>query len=141
MREEFAEVLQEGADDGLTNGEQIIRTLIQMAIEGNMKAIEYVLDRLGGKPQQSVEVSTKSSYDFSFMSDADRIRALESVKRIRRMMEESPLELVSTTAEPGGGETLSLSDAVVKRVGNTPPGENVRANNFQNADTRPRLTR
>jgi hypothetical protein len=58
MREEFAKVLQEGADDGLTKGEHIIRTLIQMAIKGDMKAIEYVLDRMGGKPQQSVEVST-----------------------------------------------------------------------------------
>ena len=45
------------AIDGLTNGEHIIRTLIQRAKEGDMRAIEYVLERMGGKPQQSVEVN------------------------------------------------------------------------------------
>jgi hypothetical protein len=38
MREEFAKVLQEGADDGLTNGEHIIRTLVQRAKEDDMTA-------------------------------------------------------------------------------------------------------
>jgi hypothetical protein len=43
MREEFAEVLQEVADDGLTKCEHIIRTLIQMAMEGNVKPLSTSL--------------------------------------------------------------------------------------------------
>jgi hypothetical protein len=71
------------------------------------------------------------------MSDADRIRALESVKRIKRMMQESPLELVSTTAEPGAVETVKAPDALAKSVGNMPPEKKCRSDKpFQNADAR-----
>ena len=87
MRESFAKFLQEGAEDGLTNGEHIIRTLIQKAKDGDMKAIEYVLDRMGGKPLQSVEVGAESS--FNFLSEADRIQAMESVDRILQMQAEA----------------------------------------------------
>jgi len=83
MRQSFARFLQERAEDGLTDGEHIIRTLIQKAKDGDMKAIEYVLDRMGGKPLQSVEVGTE--FSFNFLSEADRIRAIESVKRIKQM--------------------------------------------------------
>lgn len=86
MRQSFARFLQEGTKDGLTNGEQIIRTLIQKAKDGDMKAIEYVLDRMGGKPLQSVEVGTQ--FSSNLISEADRIRAIESVKRIKQMQAE-----------------------------------------------------
>ena len=86
MRQSFARFLQDGAEDGLTSGEHIIRTLIQKAKDGDMKAIEYVLDRMGGKPLQSVEVGTE--FSFNFLSEADRIRARESVKRIKQMQAE-----------------------------------------------------
>jgi len=33
-----------------------------MAKEGDMRAIEYVLDRVGGKPLQAVEVETEFSF-------------------------------------------------------------------------------
>jgi hypothetical protein len=57
MRETFARALQEESEEGLTNGEHIIRTLIQKAKDGDIKAIEYVFDRMGGKALQSVELS------------------------------------------------------------------------------------
>jgi hypothetical protein len=57
MRETFARALQEQSEEGLTNGEHIIRTLIQKAKDGDIKAIEYVFDRMGGKALQSVELS------------------------------------------------------------------------------------
>jgi len=100
MRQSFARFLQEGADDGLTNGEQIIKTLVQMAKEGDMRAIEYVLDRMGGKPLQAVEVETEHS--FNFLSDAERIRLMESVERIKRMQAEAE------AAEHRGGLDLTL---------------------------------
>jgi hypothetical protein len=86
MRQSFARFLQEGTKDGLTNGEQIIRTLIQRAKDGDMKAIEYVLDRIGGKPLQSVEPGTE--FSFNHFSEADRIRAIEVVDEIRQMQAE-----------------------------------------------------
>jgi hypothetical protein len=86
MRQTFARSLQEGTEDGFTNGEQIIRTLIQKAKDGDMKAIELVLDRMGGKPLQAVEVATEHS--FNFLSDAERIRITESVQKIKRMQAE-----------------------------------------------------
>ena len=78
MRQSFARFLQEGTKDGLTNGEHIIRTLIQKAKDGDMKAIEYVLDRMGGKPLQSVEVGTH----FPLITSARRI-ASEPLKASR----------------------------------------------------------
>jgi hypothetical protein len=87
MRQSFARFLQEGTEDGLTNGEHIIRTLVQKAKEGDMRAIEYVLDRMGGKPLQALEVETERS--FNFLSEADRIRITESVEKIKRMQAEA----------------------------------------------------
>jgi hypothetical protein len=86
MRQVFARSLQEGTEDGLTNGEQIIRALVQKAKEGDMKAIEMVLDRMGGKPLQAVEVGTE--YSFNFLSEAERTRITESVQKIKRMQAE-----------------------------------------------------
>jgi hypothetical protein len=86
MRQAFARSLQEGTEDGLTYGEHIIRTVGQKAKDGDMKAIELVLDRMGGKPLQSVEVGTE--YSFNFLSDAERIRISESVQKIKRMQAE-----------------------------------------------------
>ena len=86
MRESFALVLQERTEGGLTNGAHIIRTLVQLAIDGDMRAIEYVLDRMGGKPLQAVEVGTE--FSFNFLSDAERIRIMGSVEKIKRMQAE-----------------------------------------------------
>jgi len=87
MRQTFARSLQEGTEDGLTYGEHIIRTLIQKAKDGDMKAIEMVLDRMGGKPLQAVEVATE--YSFDFLSEAERIRITGSVEKIKRMQAEA----------------------------------------------------
>lgn len=100
MRQAFAQFIQERAEGGLTNGEQIIRTVILRAKDGDMKAIEYVLDRMAGKPLQSVEVGAELS--FNFLSEADRIRAIESVERIRRMRGEGDPK------RQGIGRTLAL---------------------------------
>lgn len=48
MRESFATTLQERTEDGRTKGEHIIRALIQKAMDGDIKEVEYVLDRMGG---------------------------------------------------------------------------------------------
>ena len=86
MRQAFARFLQEGTEDGLTYGEYIIRTLVQKAKDGDMKAIELVLDRMGGKPLQAVEVGTE--FSFNFLSEAERIRITESAQKIKRMQAE-----------------------------------------------------
>src|SRR6516225_6045080 len=80
MREAFARFLQAPAEDGLAYGEHIIRTLVQKAKDGDMKAIELVLDRMGGKPLQAVEVAAERS--FSFLSEAERIRITGSIEKI-----------------------------------------------------------
>jgi len=86
-----------------------------------MKAIELVLDRMGGKPLQAVEVATEHS--FNFLSEAERIRITESVKKIKQMIQ----------AEEGGhpvGPTLTLlpsaSECGLQAMHPTsvPPGEN-----------------
>ena len=79
MRQAFARFLQEGTEDGLTYGEYIIRTLVQKAKDGDMKAIELVLDRMGGKPLQAVEVVPS----IPLISLARRT-ASESLKALRR---------------------------------------------------------
>jgi hypothetical protein len=81
MRESFAASLQERTDEGRTKGEQIIRTLIKKAIDGDMRAAEYILDRMGGKPLQSVELS--GSVGSFALSDADRAAAQAIVMRLR----------------------------------------------------------
>jgi hypothetical protein len=101
MRQAFARSLQEGTENGLTNGEHIIRTLIQKAKDGDMKAIEYVLDRMGGRPLQSVEVGG-AELSFSFLSEADRIRLMGSVERIKRMQADGDAK------RQGIGQTLTL---------------------------------
>jgi hypothetical protein len=87
MRQQFARFLQAPAEDGLAYGEHIIRTVVRKAKDGDMKAIELVLDRMGGKPLQAVEVATERS--FSFLSEAERIRITGSVEKIKRMQAEA----------------------------------------------------
>lgn len=79
MRECFAVVLQEQSQEGLTNGEHIIRALIQRAKEGDMKAIEYVLDRMGGRPTQAVELSGSIAHT---LTDADRQQAEQTIQKL-----------------------------------------------------------
>jgi hypothetical protein len=85
LRESFAASLQEESEEGLTNGQHIIRTLIQKAKDGDMRAIEYVLDRMGGRPQQSVELGGNvgqyvvSETEIAKLNDmVERIRAYEA---------------------------------------------------------------
>jgi hypothetical protein len=128
MRQAFAQFLQEGTEDGLTNGEQIIRTLVQKAKEGDMRAIEYVLDRMGGKPLQAVEVAAEDS--FSFLSEAERIRITESVKKIKQMQAEE-----GAAGYPVGRTLTVLPSA--SRYGpqvSVPPGENAK-----NVPSKPKL--
>jgi hypothetical protein len=122
MRQAFARFLQEGTEDGLTYGEYIIRTLVQKAKDGDMKAIELVLDRMGGKPLQAVEVGTELS--FNFLSDAERIRIMESAQKIKRLQAERD------AARHLGGLDLTLlpsaseCDPQSARPTCAPPGEN-----------------
>jgi hypothetical protein len=128
MRQAFARSLQEVTEDGLTNGEQIIRTLVQMAKDGDMRAIEYVLDRMGGKPLQAVEVGTELS--FNFLSDADRIRITESVKKIKQMQ----------AGEGAAGHPVGRTLTVLPSASEfgpkvtVPPGENAK-----NVPSKPKL--
>jgi hypothetical protein len=89
MRESFAAILQEESEDGLTNGQHIIRTLIQKAKCGDIKAIEYVLDRMGGKPLQSVELS--GSLMHHIITESERTMATASLTKIRAMTATEPV--------------------------------------------------
>ena len=128
LRQAFARSLQEETEDGLTNGEHIVRTLIQKAKEGDMRAIEYVLDRMGGKPVQSVEVGTE--FSFNFLSEAERIRITESVEKIKRMQAEAEARRREV------GRTLTVLPAASEfgpKV-TVPPGENAK-----NVPSKPKL--
>jgi len=132
MRQAFARSLEEGTEDGLTNGEHIIRTLVQKAKEGDMRAIEYVLDRMGGKPLQAVEVGTE--FSFNFLSDAERIRIMGSVEKIKRMQAEEdarrhPVDHTSALLPPA----LERYPQSVYPTG-VPPGENA-----TNVPSKPKL--
>jgi hypothetical protein len=81
LRESFAAALQVESEEGLTNGQHIIRTLIQKAKDGDMRAIEYVLDRMGGKPSQTVELG--GSVGPSVVSEAEIARLNDMVERIK----------------------------------------------------------
>lgn len=56
-------------DNGTPEDVQIVKSVIQKAKEGDMRAIEHIWDRLEGKPQQSIEhtgdfsISVIDSYD------------------------------------------------------------------------------
>lgn len=43
------------------NKDKIIKKLHELASKGNLKAIQYILDRLDGKPKQTTEVSLTSN--------------------------------------------------------------------------------
>jgi hypothetical protein len=120
MREAFARSLQEGTGDGLTNGEQIIRTLVQKAKDGDMKAIELVLDRMGGKPLQAVEVAAERS--FSFLSEAERIRITGSIEKIKRMQAEAE----ARRQEVGRTLTVLPTASECGPQVSLPPGENAK---------------
>ena len=85
-----------------------------------MKAIELVLDRMGGKPLQAVEVATEHS--FNFLSEAERIRITESAQKIKRMQAEM-------AARQLGGLDLTLLPSASARDQQSasptslPPGE------------------
>jgi hypothetical protein len=128
MRQTFARSLQEGTEDGLTYGEHIIRTVVQKAKDGDMKAIELVLDRMGGKPLQAVEVATERS--FSFLSEAERTRITESVKKIKQM------QAKEAAAGHSVGRTLTVlpSASEFGPQVTVPPGENAK-----NVPSKPKL--
>jgi hypothetical protein len=141
MRQAFARFLQEGTEGGLTNGEHIIRTLIQKAKEGDMRAIEYVLDRMGGKPLQAVEVATEHSFDF--LSDAERIRITGSIEKIKRMQAEAD----AAAARHLGGVDLTLlpsaseCDQQAGRPTRTPPREDFGSVPSPRSELQPRSVR
>jgi hypothetical protein len=93
-----------------------------------MRAIEYVLDRMGGKPLQAVEVGTELS--FSFLSEAERTRITESVKKIKQM------QAKEAAAGHPVGRTLTVLPTASEfgpKV-TVPPGENAK-----NVPSKPKL--
>lgn len=45
-------------EEGMKVDKQIIRTVYQRAIRGDMKAIELVFDRVDGKPLQEIDLTS-----------------------------------------------------------------------------------
>lgn len=58
LEELFLKVMTE-KKDGLEAAEAVILQLRNKAIRGDMKAIEYLLNRIYGKPKESVDITTK----------------------------------------------------------------------------------
>ena len=58
MLEEEIEVNVDGVKTKKQFQEVIVRKLLQKANEGNLKAIEQILDRMEGKPVQKQEIKT-----------------------------------------------------------------------------------
>lgn len=48
------------ADGAQTNAERIAERVVALAVEGNLEAVKICLDRLEGRPRQSVTVTTGS---------------------------------------------------------------------------------
>lgn len=68
----LAESLSEG--EGMTVIDRIIKTLIQKAIKGDMKAIEYLLNRAYGKPKEKIENTVKSENEIVILKIPDNGR-------------------------------------------------------------------
>lgn len=66
------------ADDS-TLAEQLVRKLVDRAIGGDIRAIREVLDRLEGKPRQSIAVSREETR-------SAEVRAGELLASMRRMV-------------------------------------------------------
>jgi hypothetical protein len=49
-----------GADDGAgrTRGERLAEVLVSLALDGDVRAIREVFDRVDGKPRQALEIDT-----------------------------------------------------------------------------------
>jgi hypothetical protein len=57
LTEALEKAMKKKGDDGKKNSEALVDTLIDFAIkEKNVTAIKYIMDRLDGKPRETVEL-------------------------------------------------------------------------------------
>ena len=86
----LAEVLGEENKDGITAADMLLRKLRAMAAQGNIRAIELLLDRAYGKAKQTVD--------------------MEVTQRMTIIDDIPPLDTAITEAAPGVGLPQGQSD-------------------------------
>ena len=59
LKEAMQSILNEGGKDGVTALETILKRLRKMAADGNLKAIDILLDRAYGKAKQQIDVTSQ----------------------------------------------------------------------------------
>lgn len=68
--EEFKEALKKATKDRWEAAEQLaVNTMINLASEGNIQAVKYVLDNLGYKPVDKVEANVNAKAQVLFVDD------------------------------------------------------------------------
>lgn len=76
--ETFAEALEREAstevnENGLTKRDALAKVLYKKASEGDLKAIEMIMDRVDGKPRQVVDQTNKNLTVNITQEDADNV--------------------------------------------------------------------
>jgi hypothetical protein len=74
--ETFAEALERESEELINNGtlskrDALAKVLYQEASKGNLKAIEMIMDRIDGKPRQTVDQTNKNVSININQDDAD----------------------------------------------------------------------
>jgi hypothetical protein len=55
---------------------QVVKKLVDLAIEGDPVCIKYVLDRIDGKPAQTLTAAVSASMDFNTAAAAEKLERM-----------------------------------------------------------------
>jgi hypothetical protein len=76
--ETFSEALERESEEMVNNGsiskrDALAKVLYNEAAKGNLKAIEMIMDRIDGKPRQSIDQTNKNLSVIISQEDADNV--------------------------------------------------------------------
>lgn len=85
LAEKFRDALAETLDGDYTKLDSLIDTVLKMALKGDQKAIEFMLERGFGKVPERIEsVNQTVNYDFTNLPLEERVKLLEQIRSARR---------------------------------------------------------
>ncbi len=66
---EIEKALEEATKDGKTIKHHLVRSLLKAGLSGNVIAIEKIMNRLDGMPQQKVEMDARGDWNITLKRD------------------------------------------------------------------------
>lgn len=88
LTKEIRSQLNDVRDDGKTNAQAIVESMIERAVKGDVRAADLIFNRIEGKPLQSVDLDLSVNTDWQMTLESFDISEAEMINEVRGLLTE-----------------------------------------------------